>query len=131
MKLQMHNKWALLVDYEGNPITDKTWWECYALAKEMSVRTGKKLSMIPVKLAEKLCNTDKVFKQMMEKYWIHNAELFKEGDKKVMKIDKYPLYEGGLASVGSDWGTDEGCFAAGAYRPSTRDDYGVVAFLVR
>ena len=75
MKLEMHKGWTLLTDDQGKLITNKTWWETYTLAKEMSVRTGKNLTLIPVKIAEKFCKTDKAFKAMMIKYWIWNAEI--------------------------------------------------------
>ncbi|MFH0817041.1 MAG: hypothetical protein V1909_00225 [Candidatus Micrarchaeota archaeon] len=139
MKLQMHKGWALLTDDEGRPITNKTWFECFGLAKAMSVRYGKKIEMIPVKVAEKLCQTDKAFKSMMVKYWIHNAEIMKvcknnEELKKKLGLKTKSVYQWsndeGLSSVWSDWYADEGCFTAYASRPSNRTDAGVCAFLV-
>jgi len=130
MKLETHGKWCLLVNDDNSPVTNKNWFEQFGLAKAMSVKYGKKITLIPVKTAEKLCKTDKAFKQMMAEYWIHNAEIFKEGDKTVLKIDNDPWYEDGLTSVGSDWNSDGGCFSAAAGRPSRRYGDGVVAFLV-
>jgi len=111
----------LLVNDDNTPVVNKNWFECFGLAKAMSVKYGKKITMIPVKTAEKLCKTDKAFKALLVKYWIYNAEIFKEGDKSVLKIDKIPWYENGLTSVWS---------RAHAHAPSYWHDYGVVAFLV-
>jgi len=140
MKIEQHGKWALLTDDQGKPIVNKTWWETYDLAMEMSVRTGRKLTLIPVKTAEKLCKTDKAFKKMMIKYWIWNAEIMKacknteELRKKLGLKTKYVYQlsdDNGLSSVWSGWYSVGGCFAAHAHRPSDRDDNGVVAFLVK
>jgi len=139
MKLQMHGSWALLVNDNDTPVTKKNWFECYGLAKEWSIRSGKNLTLIPVKTAEKLCQTDKKFKAMMVKYWIHNAEIMKscknheELRKKLGLKTKYVYQwsnDDGISSVGSDWNSDGGCFDADAGRPSHGNDDGVVAFLV-
>jgi len=139
MKLEMHKGWTLLTDDQGKLITNKTWWETYALAKEMSVRTGKNLTLIPVKTAEHLCKTDKAFKEMMAKYWIWNAEIIKsckntEELKRKLGLKTNSIYQwsndDGISSVRSLWHSDEGCFDALANRPSNRNDDGVVAFLV-
>ena len=139
MKLEMHKGWTLLTDDQGKLITNKTWWETYTLAKEMSVRTGKNLTLIPVKTAERLCKTDNAFKEMMAKYWIWNAEIMKscKNNKELKK--KLGLKtthvcqwsnDDGISSVWSHWYSDVGCFYADALRPSHRTGDGVLAFLV-
>ena len=139
MKLQMHGEWCLLTDDVGNPITNKTWHETDALAREMSERFNKRLTLIPVKTAEILCKTDEAFKEMMIKYWIWNAETMKackntEELEKKLGLKTNSIYQwsndDGISSVRSTWNSDEGCFYALAYRPSNRLDDGVVAFLV-
>ena len=138
MKLQMHGVWCLLTDDVGTPITNKTWHETDALAREMSERFNKRLTLIPVKTAEILCKTDEAFKEMMVKYWIWNAEIMKtckntEELKKKLGLKTTHVYQrndDGISSVRSRWDSDEGCFYAGAYRPSHWYDHGVVAFLV-
>ena len=139
MKLKMYEGWCLVVDDKNELIKNLNFWETYALAKEMSVRTGKNLTLIPVKTAEHLCKTDKAFKEMMAKYWIWNAEIIKscknnEELRKKLGLKTTHVYQwnddNGISSVGSDWYSDEGCFNAAADRPSHRDDFGVVAFLV-
>ena len=139
MKLQMHGEWCLLTDDVGNPITNKTWHETDALAREMSERFNKRLTLIPVKTAEILCKTDEAFKAMMIKYWIWNAEIMKackNGEELKRKLGLKTTHvdqwndDTDISSVWSSWNSDEGCFDAVAYRPSRRNDYGVVAFLV-
>ena len=139
MKLQMHGEWCLLTDDVGNPITNKTWHETDALAREMSERFNKRLTLIPVKTAEILCKTDEAFKEMMIKYWIWNAETMKtckntEELKRKLGLKTNSIYQwsndDGISSVRSYWYSDEGCFRALAHRPSSRADNGVVAFLV-
>jgi sucrose-6-phosphate hydrolase SacC (GH32 family) len=137
MKLEMHGKWALLVNDDNTPVTNKTWHECYSLAKEWSVRSGKNLTMIPVREAEKLCSKDRKFKKLLTDYWIHNAEIMKscknnEELMKKLRLKTKSVYqwsnENGVSSVRSDWDSDDGCFRARAYLPSGRADYGVAAF---
>jgi len=139
MKLQMHGEWCLLTDDVGNPITNKTWHETDALAREMSERFNKRLTLIPVKTAEILCKTDEAFKEMMVKYWIWNAETMKtckntEELKKKLGLETKYVYQrsndDGISSVWSLWNSFEGCFNAAANRPSDGHDNGVVAFLV-
>jgi hypothetical protein len=135
----MHGVWCLLTDDVGTPVRNKTWWETDALAREMSERFNKRLTLIPVKTAEILCKTDEAFKEMMVKYWIWNAETMKtckntEELKKKLGLKTTHVYQwsndDGISSVRSAWDSGGGCFDANADRPSYWDDYGVVAFLV-
>jgi hypothetical protein len=140
MKLEMHGKWALLVNDDNTPVVNKNWYECYGLAKALSTQYGKKIEMIPVREAERLCSKDCRFKKLLTKYWIHNAEIMKacnnsEELRKKLKLKTKNVCqwsdEDGVSSVGSRWLSDGGCFYAYAYWPSRRADRGVAAFLVR
>lgn len=138
MKLKFYKGWALLVDDEGKPVTGKNWYEQRGLAEALSLRYKKKIAMMPVKKAYRLCKTSKAFKKLMEEHWIHNAEIFtKKGDlKKLLNLPKdawiWGMYfEDGLSSVRSSWSRGEGCFAADSYGPSARSSNGLAVFEVK
>ena len=140
MKLKFNKGWALLIDEEGKPITNKTWFEQKGIAFAMSKRYGKKIDLMPVKKAYNLCKSDMKFKKLMIKGWIHNKEIFtKKVNKKLKELIKLPkdtwvgslYFEDGLASVWSRWSRSVACFVANADGLSDGDSAGFAVFEVK